>query len=174
MRAAISLFICTGALLAALWFALWQPLQDAVRLSQDIEQSSERIVALTERLKERPAQDGSPVLPEDLIWTAESRNEAELSLQRVILTQSEQAGLRIASYGASGGEIDAPHPNFAIEVEIEGPLGAFYDLFERLDAHRPAISVSTLQIRPQRGARDLGDIAVRAQITLWGFWSAKD
>jgi hypothetical protein len=171
MRAVLSILICTGALAGALWFVLWKPLQDANRILQDIEQSSARIAALHERLQERPAENNTPALPPDLIWKAQTRNEAELGLQRILLAKTEQAGLRIIRYGANGSDIDAPHPNFAIETEIEGPLGALYELFQMLDAHRPAIAVAALQIRAQRSSQDIGDIAVRAQITFWGFWS---
>ena len=132
------------------------------RLRDDITQMTGRMAALEVRT-------GSGV-PEGLIWSGQSKAEAELSVQSEVLARAESGQVTLASFGPAAGPNGIAHPTIAYRVEGSASWEDALGFFDGLRTAVRPLAISELSIRPvPPGDAAPGVARISFNAVLWGF-----
>ena len=162
-----------GAFLAVLYWIAYLPSQTRQSaLRNEVSSLKADIVTLQARVAGLAGSGSELVFPKELMWTSESKADAELALQDAIVDLAGQFGITLITFGASGLTRDTAHDMIAIEIEAEGSLGQTYAFLAALEDFDPKTAVGILRMRPAQGygIRSIEDVPIYSQITFWAFW----
>lgn len=124
------------------------------------------------RLRLLEASDVSLELPPSLTWEGDSRQDAELSLQKAIVRLMDDYQLNPMTYGTTRIELDFAADTLGFAVEVEAPLPQFYRFLNALEQTEPQVAVQSLHIRPsQRPGDESPETMVSVRMTLWAYWT---
>ncbi|MDX8355269.1 GspMb/PilO family protein [Cognatiyoonia sp. IB215182] len=128
------------------------------------------------RLSSRIASDPNikpPVLQAGLVWVADDASSAEQQLQVWALGALQRHDQSIRQYQQVPqlDYIDAP--TLGLRLEFSGPLEGLVAFLAELEAHRPALAVSSLQVRPLPPRLQRDELTmVNTQAVIWGLSGA--
>ncbi|WP_424831387.1 GspMb/PilO family protein [Ruegeria sp.] len=111
--------------------------------------------------------------PAELMWPEETKADAELSLQKVIVDLASKSGMKATTFNNTLTKRNAQRAIASFNIEMEGVLDDAYAFLAGLEAHQPKIAVGNLRIRPgqlRTGPAKQG--VVRVQVDLWIYWSS--
>ena len=100
------------------------------------------------------------------------RIDAELQLQDMVVGMVNAYPLSLITFGTAQVSRATDQETIGLDIEIEGPLDAFYVYLSDLQKLSPHVAVSTLQLRPGQGFSNTpdGETSIYARLSLWAFW----
>ena len=173
LRPLVSLLFLAVILLAA-YVMVYVPLvEKRTAAHKEITSLENEISTLTSRIANLEHAGPEPVFPDELLWHAASKADAELALQDQVVALAGRSGMTLTTFGTSGLERDSAQSVMSFNVEAEGPLNQIYAFLGALERLDPKVAVGAVRIRPVQTYGDLqSEVLVYAQITLWAFWEA--
>lgn len=133
--------------------------------------------ALNTRLELALQAAGTPpvvILPQDLLWQAEGDRTALQKLQSYLLEEFRGNGLQVRQYQ----QVTAPEAGtdaIAMRLEFSGTLEGLVAVLQETGLSRPAVAISSLQIRPLASREQTnGATAIVGQIVVWGLAGESD
>ncbi|WP_395541049.1 GspMb/PilO family protein [Neotabrizicola sp. sgz301269] len=136
---------------------------EALNLAQQEEQ-------LARRIKGLKATDASIRMPIGYVWPGRDRAEIELALQKVLVEISTEAGMQLVTFGSGPSSAVETAPTVAYDVELQGGHVELARFLALLEAHRPAVAISYLWLRPLPVDPKKPMAPLNARLTVWAFW----
>jgi hypothetical protein len=171
LRSLLSFFLVAG-FIYGLYAAFYLPTKQKITSYRQQIASLEQDTAALESRIVRLSRSGSAIaFPETMIWSGAEKADAELALQDAIINLSDQSGITLITFGASGLSRDTAQSQISFELEAEGELAQIYNFLATLEQIEPKVAVGTLRMRPSLSYGDpVDDVQVYTQITLWAIW----
>ena len=169
-KAATALFWVV--IISLLFFVLWMPEQARqAAQAEQIAELQDSNADLRIRIQALATNDVNIEFPDDLVWQAPAKPDAELGLQDQVLKSAESASLTLSAFGTSPMSRETHHETVAVDVEGTGALDDFYAFLSQLEHLSPRVAVSAIRVRPTAILETETDrSAVYFRMTVWAYW----
>lgn len=148
-------------------------LQSEIReMSDEVTVQARQISRISERLASVALVPEAGVDP-SLVWGSAEGATAEQSMQSWLLEMTRENGQTVRQYQQGAQPLVGSKTSVEFRLEFTGALRGLASLVEEIERHRPALAISSLQIRPlpQRDQVE-GSTLVATQLSVWGVTDA--